>query len=230
MINRMLARSWMRLVSAGFYLLYNPLAPTYDLVSWLVSLGRWRDWQQVALPTVEGDRVLEVAHGPGHLLLALEQRGFRVTGIDLSPQMGKLALRRLRANSADASILRAPAQNLPFAAHSFDSALATFPTEFIAERRTLRELHRVLRPGGRLLIVPQAQLTGKSLAVRVLEFLFAITGQRQVPAHEPETESAGPQWPLMQERLLDAGFSAQAESVSLPGSEVILVTATRPAR
>ena len=87
---------WWRLVRFGFRLLYQEMAWTYDLVSWAVSLGEWRAWQRAALPFVSGRHVLEIAHGPGHLLLALSTAGFTVSGLDLSPQMGRQARRRLR--------------------------------------------------------------------------------------------------------------------------------------
>ncbi|MCB9446672.1 MAG: class I SAM-dependent methyltransferase, partial [Ardenticatenaceae bacterium] len=49
---------WKKLIRFGFRLLYNELAWTYDAVSWLVSLGDWRSWQQAALPFVLGPDVL----------------------------------------------------------------------------------------------------------------------------------------------------------------------------
>ncbi|MFN2125911.1 MAG: class I SAM-dependent methyltransferase, partial [Candidatus Promineifilaceae bacterium] len=144
---------WFQLVSIGFYLLYHQLAPTYDMVSWLVSFGKWREWQLAALPFIQGPDVLDLAHGPGHMLITLQRGGYQVTGIDLSPQMGRLAMQKIRADRGSISILQAPAQKLPIASASFDTVLATFPTEFIAEQATLAEIHRVLRPNGRLVIV-----------------------------------------------------------------------------
>ena len=51
-----------------FHLLYHQLAWAYDAVSAAVSLGRWQDWGAAALPFVNGASVLELGHGPGHLL------------------------------------------------------------------------------------------------------------------------------------------------------------------
>ena len=70
---------WQKLVSFGFRLLYNELAWTYDLVSWVVSLGHWRKWQTAVLDYVQGPAVLEIAHGPGHMLPLLHERGFAVS-------------------------------------------------------------------------------------------------------------------------------------------------------
>lgn len=82
-----IVKSWRWLLQLGFRLLYNELAWTYDGVSWLVSLGRWQDWGKVALPFIRGPNILELAHGPGHMQLALKSEGFQAYGIDLSPYM-----------------------------------------------------------------------------------------------------------------------------------------------
>ena len=79
----MLMKLWFTLVGFGFRLLYNEFAWTYDGVSWLVSLGDWRRWQVAALPFIVGRDVLEIGHGPGHMLLALQNAGFAVVGLDL---------------------------------------------------------------------------------------------------------------------------------------------------
>ncbi len=120
---------WQKLVRFGFRLLYHELAWTYDVVSWVVSLGEWRRWQRAALPYVQGPRVLEIGHGPGHMLLALQMKGCRVMGLDLSPQMGRLA--RKRAPSVP--LVRGRVQDLPYAEGSFDTVLATFPTEYVVD-------------------------------------------------------------------------------------------------
>lgn len=221
---------WLRLISFGFYLLYHQLAPTYDVVSWIVSFGKWRTWQSAVLPFVRGPDVLELAHGPGHMLLALQAAGYNVTGSDLSPQMGRLARRKIQAAEALVPLLRAPAQNLPFTSGSFDTVLATFPTEFIAEQATLDEVHRVLRKNGRLVILPQARLTGGSAAVRLLESLYRLTGQRNVPEPGDERYPVIPRFSALQERFTTAGFDVRLERVQQPGSEVIILIAARQDR
>src|SRR5512139_3093345 len=85
-----------RLIRFGFRLLYHELAFTYDAVAWLVSLGQWQAWGRTALARVRGPRVLEIGHGPGHLLIALARSDRQPIGIDLSPQMIRLAQRHIR--------------------------------------------------------------------------------------------------------------------------------------
>ncbi|NTU63042.1 MAG: hypothetical protein HGB05_06465, partial [Chloroflexi bacterium] len=70
-----------RLVKFGFQLLYHEFAFTYDAVAWLVSLGQWQAWGRTTLDRVRGPRVLEIGHGPGHLLIALARSGQRPIGI-----------------------------------------------------------------------------------------------------------------------------------------------------
>ncbi len=222
--------SWTRLVELGFHLLYHQFAPTYDLVSWLVSFGKWRQWQLAALPYLRGRDVLELAHGPGHMLIVLGQAGYKVTGADLSPQMGRLARQRTRAHDLPIHLLQADAQQLPLAGSSFDSILSTFPTEFIADRATVAEMHRLLREKGRFVIVPQARLTGGSPAIRALEFLYRITGQRNTPSPAGASESTTPAFDLVRRHFESVGFDMRLEIVAQPGSEVTIIVASKRER
>jgi ubiquinone/menaquinone biosynthesis C-methylase UbiE len=167
---------WQWLVTRGFRLLYHELAWAYDLVAWLVSLGRWQAWVQTALPHVVGERVLELGHGPGHLLIALAEREYQTIGLDPSPQMTRIAHRRLRRAGFAANLIRCYAQTLPFPPHTFDSLVCTFPTPFIFEAETLAEVARVLRPQGRLVVVLGARLSGRDPLSRVALFRHRTAG------------------------------------------------------
>ncbi|MDX1615869.1 MAG: class I SAM-dependent methyltransferase [Candidatus Promineifilaceae bacterium] len=217
----MVQRAWSASLRFGFRLLYNELAWTYDTVSWLVSLGQWRQWQRVGLEAVIGPRVLELAHGPGHMLIEAARRGFQVVGIDLSSHMSRQAARRLRQSRQVADLVRARSQALPFAAHTFDSVLATFPTDFIIDPATLRAVHRVLRPGGRLIVVPEARLTGGGLLVSLLEWLYRITGQRRTPMEGSQL------WSSLRESFAEEGFSLEVDRHVLEQSVVSVVVARR---
>jgi ubiquinone/menaquinone biosynthesis C-methylase UbiE len=201
-----------------FALLYNPLAWTYDLVSWTVSIGQWRRWQQTALAYLRPGPVLEIAHGTGNLLLDLHRAGHAPAGLDLSPMMGKIALRKLRAQGVALPLIRARVQALPFASASFPTLVSTFPTEFIVDPQAITEFHRVLAPGGVLVIVPAAQITGPALPDRLAEWLFRVTGQSTAPGLVPLTDPYVP-----------AGFSTRVEKVRLPRSVVTVVVAEKSA-
>ncbi len=220
------------LLRLGFRLLYQEMAWSYDAVSWLVSFGAWQDWQRAALPYIKGPNVLEIGHGPGHMLLALDQAGFDVTGVDLSPQMACLSRRRLRDGGATVPLLRAMAQHLPFRARAFDSVLATFPTEYIVARETLAAVHRVLGDNGRLVIVPFARLSGQSMPVRFVEWLYRITGQRpqgQMLDSSPSPVAQPTLWEQTKGRFQQAGFDATIETVTLSNSEVTIMIVTKEA-
>jgi ubiquinone/menaquinone biosynthesis C-methylase UbiE len=225
-----LRQFWINLVRFGFHLLYHQMAWTYDAVSWLVSMGVWHDWQRAALPFLRGPRVLEIAHGPGHMLLALNKAGFYVVGIDLSPQMGRLARKRLLRADQPTQLLRGPAQTLPFTAATFDSVLITFPTEFITEIETLSAVFRVLKTNGRLLIVPAAQLTGKSILERTVELLYIITGQRHHSfLAEKRQQPLSQEQPLsLNQQLLTAGFDVDVNRLTLAHSSVTVIVAQKP--
>ncbi len=173
---------WWRLIRFGFRLLYNELAFTYDLVSWVVSLGAWRCWVRTSLRhinAVPDARVLELAHGTGNLQLDLNARGFRAVGYDLSPAMGQIARNKLAHAGFPMRLARGRAQTLPFASASFAAVISTFPTDFITAPETVREVYRVLKPNGVFVIVPNALLTGSGVSERALERLYQITGQRE---------------------------------------------------
>jgi len=170
----------MRLIRFAFWALYNPLAWMYDWVSKVVSLGHWHDWQREALPELWGTRILELAFGTGDMLLDLAVMHCRAVGLELSPQMVRIAGQKLHHRGALVPVVRGRTERLPFADASFDSVLSTFPSEFIVDPDTLREISRVLCPGGRAVIVAMAQLTSerRNVWVRFLEWLYRITGQR----------------------------------------------------
>ena len=225
-----LRRYWVKLLCFGFHLLYHQLAWTYDAVSWLVSFGAWRDWQRTALPYVQGPHVLEIAHGPGHMLLALHDAGYQAVGIDLSPQMGALSRGRLQKTGAQIPLLQGAAQNLPFRAQFFDSVLVTFPTEFLLAGQTLSAVHSVLKDNGRLVVVPEAQFIGRSLPEKFIEWLYRITGQRQNDHVTQEPASQAPdssRWDPLKQQFLSAGFHLDIHTITLQRSQVTLLLAQK---
>jgi len=141
-----------RFLRVFFILLYHSFAWTYDLVAWTVSSGRWRDWGKSVIPFIEGTRVLELGHGPGHLQRTMRDLGLLPFGLDESRQMGLLAKKRLlHRGYTQVNLIRGLGQDLPFSASSFDTIVATFPAGYIFEQRTLLEARRVLKNGGRLI-------------------------------------------------------------------------------
>lgn len=218
-----LTTAWRSLLETGFRLLYEDMAWSYDAVSHVVSLGQWAAWRRACLPFLRGPAVLELGYGPGHLQVELAEAGFGVAGLDASPQMARTAARRLRDAGHAPAVVRGEAQKLPFPAGAFNSVVATFPTPYIAAPETLAAVLRVLVPGGRLVVVPEAQLTGGGPLHRVIEAAYRVTGQRS-----PVTAEAPRGWSdVLAFHLNSAGFAPAVHDVALPGSRVMVVVGER---
>lgn len=210
-----------------YYLLYHQFAWTYDFVAAVVSLGRWQDWVQAALPYVSG-RVLELGFGPGHLQISLNEKKLPAFGLDESRQMAHQACRRLRKQGAISRLSCGYAQQLPFAAGVFDSVVATFPAEYIFDPQTLKEISRVLVPAGRLVILPMAWITGTRPLERLAAWLFRVSGE--APG------KPGPVSAALRDQFARAGFEAaprgsargaRSEIVELKGSQVLVIVAKK---
>lgn len=107
----------------------------------------------VGLPA--GSRILEVAPGPGYLAIDIARRGaYRLTGLDISHSFVEIAGRKAREAGVDIDFRQGNASAMPFAQNSFDLILcrAAFKN-FSQPVAALNEMHRVLKPGGRALIV-----------------------------------------------------------------------------
>jgi ubiquinone/menaquinone biosynthesis C-methylase UbiE len=208
-------RLWWAFLRLCFRLFYNEFAWTYDTVAWVVSLGQWTAWGRTAIPHLRGERVLELAHGPGHLLVAMKLRGLTPVGLDLSPYMGRLARRRLRKSRLAVPLVRARAQALPLRDGCFDSAVSTFPTEFILDPATLRETTRVLQPNGRLVVGASARLLERDPLTRLIWWLYQVTGQAEPLPGGSEAV------------LAEAGFRSHIVWESVGHSRVMLVVAEK---
>lgn len=171
---------WWRLIRFGFRLLYNELAFTYDLVSWIVSLGAWRCWQRSVLdylPPADSGPILEVAHGTGNLHVDLKQSNYEVVGVDYSPYMGRITRRKLFKNKLSTWLTQGKGQAVPFADGTFSAVVCTFPTSFIFEQTTLNEFYRVLQPEGRVVLVLSGVFKGRGPLKAFLTWLYRVTGQ-----------------------------------------------------
>jgi ubiquinone/menaquinone biosynthesis C-methylase UbiE len=224
------------LLRAFFYLLYHPFAFAYDLVASMVSLGRWKDWVLSVLPFVEGSRVLEIGHGPGHLQRALLTRSLFAVGIDESAPMGRLAKHNVERRFVSKSslppgkeqdieyskvkLVRSLGQHLPFPNEAFDTLVATFPADYIFDAATLGEACRVLLPGGRFVILPGASILGRGLMDRLMALIFRISGE--TPPHLSEVLHARSQEPLAKN-----GFSVEFHEVEIRSSMVMILVATK---
>jgi demethylmenaquinone methyltransferase / 2-methoxy-6-polyprenyl-1,4-benzoquinol methylase len=129
--------------------MFDRISPVYDAMNRVMTAGLDRRWRRLTAEAVvvPGDEVLDACCGTGDLALAAERAGGRVTGLDFSERM----LERARRKSASVRWVRGDALALPFADGSFDAATVGFGIRNVDDLEAgLRELARVLRPGGRL--------------------------------------------------------------------------------
>jgi ubiquinone/menaquinone biosynthesis C-methylase UbiE len=167
--------------------LYTELAWAYDLVSWVVSLGRWTTWRRVALRYLAGEHILEVGCGTGHLLHDLAGRGPQAVGCDLSAAMLRQARRRVGSTGL---LCRVRAQALPFPAACFDAVVCVFPAPYINDPRTWNEFARVLVPAGRVVVVYGVSVGKKTLGQRLVRFLLSLSRTGGDPVR-PAWEGSG---------------------------------------
>jgi len=133
----------------GVQRMFDRIAPVYDAMNRVMTAGLDQRWRRLTASSVvrPGDRVLDACCGTGDLALADRAAGGRVTGLDFSEPM----LERARRKSAEIEWVRGDLLELPFEDASFDAATVGFGVRNVADlERSLRELRRVLRPGGRL--------------------------------------------------------------------------------
>ena len=170
---------------------YRQYAPRYDRQAAYYDrflLGDGRAW---ACAQSRG-AVLEVAIGTGRNL-PYHPRDRRLTGIDLTPAMLRLARDRARELGVAAALLVADAQALPFGAASFDSVVCTLGLNAIADdQAAVAEMYRVLRPGGRLVLlghVASPYRVVRAVQRRIERWLLPIAGDHQT--RQPLPRAAG---------------------------------------
>ena len=154
--------------------MFDRIAPVYDAMNRVMTAGLDVRWRKLAAESAvrPGDRLLDAACGTGDLAIAGRKAGAsQVTGLDFSEQMLARARRKAPLEWVQGDMLA-----LPFEDASFDAATVGFGVRNVADLElALRELRRVLRPGGRLAILEITQPRG------VLKPFFSLWFDRIVP-------------------------------------------------
>jgi ubiquinone/menaquinone biosynthesis C-methylase UbiE len=132
---------------------YDRSARWYDIQEWLPERLAFRKWRRQLWDMVPGGRVLEVGVGTGKNL-RYYQEDHSVTAIDFSPRMMERARKNAERWGVEANLVLMDAQALQFEDSAFDSALSTFVFCSVPDPvQGLREVSRVLRPGGRVYLI-----------------------------------------------------------------------------
>ncbi|MCC3265563.1 demethylmenaquinone methyltransferase [Arthrobacter gengyunqii] len=132
--------------------MFDDVAPKYDVVNDVLSLGQTRRWRRLVVDVVgaePGQRVLDLAAGTGTSSEPYADAGINVVACDFSLGMLKVGKRR----RPDIDFVAGDATNLPFEDNSFDASTISFGLRNVNEpKKALSEMLRVTKPGGRLVI------------------------------------------------------------------------------
>ncbi|CAM3593275.1 bifunctional demethylmenaquinone methyltransferase/2-methoxy-6-polyprenyl-1,4-benzoquinol methylase UbiE [Deinococcus frigens] len=200
--------------------MFASIAPRYDLLNRVLSLGVDRGWRREAAREALAfapARVLDVATGTADFALELKRRapGAEVVGSDFVPQMLEIGRSKAAARHLDIALEEGDALNLPYPDGSFDSVTCAFGFRNFADyARGLSEFWRVLAPGGRAVILefppPRAGLFGS-----VFRFYFqhvlprigaAVSGNAGAYTYLPESVLAFPPPDRLADLMRASGF------------------------
>ena len=209
---------------ARIRLMFAGISPRYDLLNHLLSANMDRGWRRAAaeeLPAGGVEQVLDLCGGTGDLgldLLRLGRAG-SVVCCDFSHEMLALAKEKIRKRGVDdrCFVLEADGLRLPFPAASFDAVTVGFGVRsFVDLDRGFREMHRVLRPGGRMVVLEFSRPAGPVVA-RMYRFYLkrilpglgdAISGGNGAYRYLSRTIAEFPDPPTLAGRIREAGFAA----------------------
>lgn len=216
-------------MSEQVHSMFSQIAPRYDAGNDLLSFGTHRLWRRRAVRAVgakAGEHVLDCATGTGDLALAFKRAvgpTGSVLGTDFNADMLKAAPLKAQRAGLDVKFEVADAMKLPYPAASFDVASISFGIRNVDDPSAcLVELARVVKPGGRVLVLEFGQPTGafgylfRPYARHVMPLLGQlVTGNRAAYEYLPRTSAAFPSGEAFLELMRRTGRYARVSAEPL---------------
>ena len=215
--------------------MFDDVAPKYDVVNDILSMGQTRRWRRIVLEAVDakpGQRVLDLAAGTGTSSEPFADAGVNVVACDFSVGMLKVGKRR----RPDIDFIAGDATNLPFADNSFDASTISFGLRNVMDpKKALREMLRVTKPGGTLVVADFSHPTFAPFRTVYTEYLMrALPPIAKKVASNPaayvylaESIRVWPNQDKLSAWLTEAGWDAVAYR-NLSGGIVAVHRAVKP--
>lgn len=199
--------------------MFDVIATDYDRLNHIMSLGIDKTWRSRAIKQIAGAKVLDIACGTGDFSIAIAKKtDASVTGLDLSEGMLKVMDEKVRKEGLQdrISTLQGDCENLPFEDCSFDCVTIGFGIRNFEHRETaLREILRVLRPDGKLIIL-ELSIPQNPVIRWFYKLYFSgitptiggwISGQKSAYRYLPASVIAFPPKDQWMKTMSDCGFS-----------------------
>lgn len=202
--------------------MFGAIAPRYDFLNRLLSLGIDRRWRRIAVGLVRcgaGGRVLDVATGTGDVALTIAARtspDVRVTGIDFCEEMVAIGREKVAASpyAERIELIVAPCEEIPFPDGTFASVTIAFGIRNVVDRpRGLAEMYRILQPGGNAVILefstpvfPPFRALYYWYFLTVLPAIGGIFSQKSAYRYLPESVLEFPNREEFKKLMTQAGF------------------------